>query len=448
MKDLADYQDKKPDSLELINYTLIWNKDGKYSWRPLQIVHPAIYVSLVHKISNYKNWKEIKKRLWFMRGRSCVECLSMPIVSENKKSHRAEQIINWLEEVEKQSIVLALEYSFLFQTDIADCYGSIYSHSIPWAIHGKEYAKINRKEKNVWNTIDWTIQSMSNWQTNWIPQGSTLMDFIAEIVLCYADMVLTERLKHIKDDYRILRYRDDYRIFTQNPQIGEEILKNLTEVLIELWLKLNSQKTNFSDNVIEGSIKPDKYFDITKWKFERNISNELLTIHSMAEKFPNSWTIEKRLNKLYKRLQKTNKSWKIQNTLVQISIVADIILKNPRVYPIWMALISKLLVLINDENEKLSIISKLKNKFKQVPNTGFLDLWMQRVSIKIDRALPYNEPLCMLVNNKDIPLWNSNWLKKRWKIYKIIEDADIIDEVKISELDKIIMPFEVSYFTY
>ena len=54
-----------------------------------------------------------------MRGRSCVECLSMPIVSENKKLHRVEQIINWLEEVEKQSIILALEYNFLFQTDIA-----------------------------------------------------------------------------------------------------------------------------------------------------------------------------------------------------------------------------------------------------------------------------------------------------------------------------------------
>ena len=77
-----------------------------------------------------------------------------------------------------------------------------------------------------------------------------------------------------------------------------------------------------------------------------------------------------------------------------------------------MALISKLLALISNENEKLSIISKLKNKFKQVPNTGFLDLWMQRVSIKIDRALLYNEPLCMLVNNKKISLWNSDWLKK------------------------------------
>ena len=28
---------------EGINYTLIDNKDGKYSWRPLQFIHPYLY---------------------------------------------------------------------------------------------------------------------------------------------------------------------------------------------------------------------------------------------------------------------------------------------------------------------------------------------------------------------------------------------------------------------
>ena len=40
------------------------------------------------------------------------------------------------------------------------------------------------------------------------------------------------------------QYRDDdYRIFVQSPQIGEAILKSLTEVLIDLGLKLNASKT-------------------------------------------------------------------------------------------------------------------------------------------------------------------------------------------------------------
>ena len=61
------------------------------------------------------------------------------------------------------------------------------------------------------------IQEMSFGQTNGIPQGSILMDFIAEIVLGYADELLSKELVKLKiNDYKILRYRDDYRIFTNN----------------------------------------------------------------------------------------------------------------------------------------------------------------------------------------------------------------------------------------
>jgi hypothetical protein len=37
--------------------------------------------------------------------------------------------------VEQKSIELGLEYDYIFHTDIVDCYGAIYTHSISWAIH-------------------------------------------------------------------------------------------------------------------------------------------------------------------------------------------------------------------------------------------------------------------------------------------------------------------------
>ncbi len=44
------------------------------------------------------------------------------------------------------------------------------------------------------------------------------MDFIAEIVLGYADTLITTEIKAAKIlDYKILRYRDDYRIFVNSP---------------------------------------------------------------------------------------------------------------------------------------------------------------------------------------------------------------------------------------
>jgi hypothetical protein len=45
-KKLSDYLDtKKPNEFDNVNYRIIANKDGKYSWRSLQLMHPAIYVN-------------------------------------------------------------------------------------------------------------------------------------------------------------------------------------------------------------------------------------------------------------------------------------------------------------------------------------------------------------------------------------------------------------------
>ena len=51
-----------PRNHEKVNYTLLNNKDGKFSWRPLQLINPAIYVSLVHAVTEKGNWKQIKHR--------------------------------------------------------------------------------------------------------------------------------------------------------------------------------------------------------------------------------------------------------------------------------------------------------------------------------------------------------------------------------------------------
>ena len=109
---------------------------------------------------------------------------------------KAEQISHWWREIEQRSIELALDYEYIIQTDITDCYGSIYTHSIVWALHNKDVAKRERQNpKLLGNIIDRHIQDMSYGQTNSIPQGSTLMDFIAEMILGYADSELTRKIK-------------------------------------------------------------------------------------------------------------------------------------------------------------------------------------------------------------------------------------------------------------
>jgi len=112
---------------------------------------------------------------------------------------------------------------------------------------------------------------MSYGQTNGIPQGSVLMDFISEIVLGYVDSLLTEELEKLNIiEYKILRYRDDYRIFTNNSLLAEQITKILSEILSDLGLKLNADKTKASNDLIKSSIKSDKRYWIANKRIAGN----------------------------------------------------------------------------------------------------------------------------------------------------------------------------------
>ena len=257
-----------PCDFENVNYIFLNNKDGKFSWRPFQLIHPALYVSLVHNITEETNWNLIITRFGQFAADPKIKCYSIPLQSDGTQSDKAATVTQWWQTIEQQSIELALEYEYVLHTDITDCYGSIYTHSIPWAIHTKPVAKANRDPNgNLGNVIDKHLRDMAFGQTNGIPQGSVLMDFIAEMVLGYVDTELSIRIQQANiQDYHIIRYRDDYRIFSNNPQDAELITKILTEILIELGMRLNAQKTLVSNNVIRDSIKPDKIY----WIGEKN----------------------------------------------------------------------------------------------------------------------------------------------------------------------------------
>lgn len=140
---------KSLKKVEGANYKLLSNKDGKYAWRPFELIHPFIYISLVSKITKPAYWKEIQNKFKKFKENKKIQCCSLTAVPNSKdkkeeetdENQKSAQIHKWWEESEQQSLSLALNYRYMMQTDITDCYGSIYTHSIPWAIHTKKVAK-------------------------------------------------------------------------------------------------------------------------------------------------------------------------------------------------------------------------------------------------------------------------------------------------------------------
>lgn len=445
-KDISSMGSKKAKNYEGVNYLLLNNKDGKFAWRPFELIHPALYVALVNKITEEDNWSLILQRFNDVHQNDKIHCLSMPVESLSEEQDKAAQISQWWHSVEQKSIELALEFDYLFETDLTDCYGSIYTHSIPWALHDKVVAKLDHSSALIGNVIDNLIQSMRFGQTNGISQGSVLMDFIAEMVLGYADSLVSRELNDINPDleYQILRYRDDFKIFVNNPQVGELVLKTITEVMSGLGLKMNPSKTKSTSQVIKGSIKEDKVEWLKRKQTASSLQKRLLLIHDHATNYPNAGSLAKALSGFNASLSKV-KQLQSNSIMPMVSITADIALHNPRHLPPCAAILSHLLCYLENDAEKSRVIQKVQGKFQRIPNTGFLDIWLQRITLPFEPRRYYNEKICKLVNKDSIALWNSDWITSP-TLKTTVEPSKAIEQTEIDSLPSAIEAEEFELF--
>ena len=450
----------KPKEIENLNNIIYHSKDGHYQWRPLQIIHPILYLELLNIICEDSNWNTIKQRFASFQGNPKICCTSIPIQSTSSKTSTASVISNWWEQMEQNIIADSLNFSHIYTTDISDFYPSIYTHTISWALHGKNTGKAERSNtKLLGNQIDSLIQDMHNAQTNGIPQGSVLMDFIAEMVLGYADLLLSKKLTENEiTRYKIFRYRDDYKILVDNPKDGEIILKFLTEILIDLNLKLNTSKTKKNDDIISSTLKQDKlawiaqsnFMDLLNPSYRYRIKNKewqfinrqktLLGIYQFANQYPNSGTIGKLLLVYCQKLQLT----KLDNIPVLISILISIMMNSPRWYPQESEVLSLLLMEI-PQSQRMKVLQKIRHKLDEKPHTDLLDIWLQRISWKIDPVFRYSPKICQLLTNPKEVLWDISWLSDETK--KIFHKYTIVNTKILDEMPFYIEDKEVNAFT-
>ena len=468
--------------LEGLNYTIYINKDGKYSWRPITLVHPLPYIDLVNYLTGHTDdkedhWNLLKQRFNDFRRNKKIQCFSIPGESKLKgKTDEGVTILNWWKQIEQQSISKSLEYTYCFFTDIADFYPSIYTHSLCWAIHGKKNTKKNLEKSKNWygGQVDKKLQRLQNNQTNGIPQGSALMDFIAEIILGYLDLKLMERLeeKNIVE-YSILRYRDDYRIFSNDKNELEEIAKSLQEVLQILNLKLNSSKTKFSENIILDSIKADKLYWEPKRFALRNsylnkdkdkratitIQKHLWQIKELADQFPNSGMLKKSLTELYE--ERIRFLDVVQEDLeVLVSILVNIMLENPNVIPHCTTIISKLYENVDNEI-RLNTINKVLSKFKDKPNTEHVEIWLQRLLVLTSDSDEITSNTCRLFESRFTKhvanpgafpintIFPIDWIEET-KIHFVstqdLNSLELVDKDKLEEMMNQVLDDEINIF--
>lgn len=442
----------KPSNFDGVNYLLFSNKDGKLDYRPLSLINPFYYYLLVRLITTPEAWKEIVDRLNTLKDPH-ISVESIPIVDEDNRDKKT--IIGWWSHVEQRSIEFSFNYKYMFVTDITNCYGSIYTHSIAWAMMGIDKAKKQRENKTLLgNKLDIAFRGMQYGQTNGIPQGNIVSDLIAEIVLAYTDSLIAEKAKEEKiENYHIIRYRDDYRVFCKDKNNLEKLVFVMQKVLAIFNFKINSSKTSIEEDLVLGALKKDKVamfnfflhrngLDVEGLKTDKSLlQKELLAIYSFSKQYPNSGSVERLLGDFYDSFKSAD--IKNSNWTVLAAILVSIARDNPRTYGIVAALISLFAERMN-KNERENLILEMYSKVTQWPNSSLLMVWLQRITLKIDKELKYDDPICRAVEEENFNLWNHNWLDESLKTgfcNELFISKNIIDSMTSTIEKKNVSPF-------
>ncbi|WP_439444143.1 RNA-directed DNA polymerase [Listeria aquatica] len=116
------------------------------------------------------------------------------------------------------------------------------------------------------NIVDRKFQYMNYGETVGIPQGNIISDLMSELLLAFIDYKLMRRIKKIENEseksivYKILRYRDDYRILTKNIEESMIINRELVILLQRFKLSLGKSKTSQVTDLISGELREVKQY--------------------------------------------------------------------------------------------------------------------------------------------------------------------------------------------
>ena len=128
-------------------------------------------------------------------------------------------------------------HQWVLQTDFARFFASIYTHSIPWAIDGKQFAKAHRKG-GPGNALDRAVRDGQDRQTIGIPVGPDSSHVISELIASAVDSLAFKRAP------TGFRHVDDYFLCFDKESDAITALERLAGAAREFELDLNYEKTS------------------------------------------------------------------------------------------------------------------------------------------------------------------------------------------------------------
>lgn len=150
---------------------------------------------------------------------------------------------------------LATRHERFATADVRAFFHSVYTHAIPWAIYGKEWAKANRQKIHYGNLLDLYCRNAQDGQTIGLPVGPDTSRLVAEVIASAMDVKIAEQLGVTSRDAS--RYVDDYTIAVETGLSGDGVISAVRQAAAYFELELNNDKSKIQST----SLRPP-----TGWK--------------------------------------------------------------------------------------------------------------------------------------------------------------------------------------
>ncbi|WP_334058016.1 RNA-directed DNA polymerase [Polaribacter sp. P097] len=270
---------------------------GIYSRRKLSLPNPKQYLELSNAI--IKNWSLLRRTY-----KKSEYSESTPIESgSNKRSVRTKSS-SW-SNFKFQLIEKSFDKKIELRLDISQFYPTIYTHSIPWAILGKEKAKkifkIYATNKLEWKNllaqndtdameyrsadfIDSLVRNCNDRQSIGLSIGPDTSFILAEVIGNRIDFEIKKRLKFI--DHSGTRYYDDYYFYFNTRNDAENALKIIQQVLYEFQLETNESKVSINSLPFQYIESWSDSFD--RYKFDKFDKFEIRNFFNLLHQSINS----------------------------------------------------------------------------------------------------------------------------------------------------------------
>lgn len=230
----ASMSRKARDNHPLPSHPVLFDMARKgHARRTLAMPNPINQFYLVEEISRY--WTNISNII----DSSSISLTKCDIAEDGRAIPMPP-----LSSLGDKRVILYASQGAILQTDVLSFYHSIYTHAIPWALHGKAIAKANRSARDpamFGNRIDALVRACQDGQTIGVPVGPDTSRVISELMLCAVESKIPPKTRRLISEG--FRYIDDFFLCFDSLSDAEVTLAAIRESCLHFDLQLNASKT-------------------------------------------------------------------------------------------------------------------------------------------------------------------------------------------------------------